>query len=585
MKRTRTTFKARAGILVAATMIMAVLPLVLAGPAHAGLTGPAFPPPEGGSAATLSPGEGPEGKTGGRTVEWSGLNAANYSHLYWGPWTSGTPQIGAGANAPDDVVTLAFSSQIASNAARWTGTVKIRVASGGGWTNQTLQARMTLTTFTSAGAPISMINPASVGIASGAGRVIAVPGNTFRFNYLFEVSPNGSTWTPFLEYYNAASTDPSRRTLMSFKAGFYYNRAPSAVSAALGTDEDTSLNITLAGTDPDGNSLTYTVTSQPSNGTLSGTAPNLVYTPNTDFNGDDSFTFSVNDGLVSSAADGLVEIAVASVNDAPVADPQAVTTDEDTPVAITLTGSDTEADTLSFVVIDGPDHGTLSGDAPNLVYLSDLNYNGTDSFTFKANDGQLDSAPATVDITIVGVNDAPEPQNDVVSTAQYTPVVVDALTNDTDPEADTLTIVWVGPAGHGTTELNGDGTITYRPNTTFKGADAFYYTVSDGQLETNAIVYVLEEGCGEDGIDALQGTPAQGLASETIDRTVEPLVGSYDEGLAATLHDLNCTTVVPAEDGIDEALGSQPDVPEVPEDPDLPDLPSPGGSAASRYAR
>jgi len=593
MRRETTSFKARAGVLVAATVIMAALPLVMAGPALAGLTGPGFPPPEGGTSATLSPGEGPEGKAGGRTVEWTGLNAANYSHFFWGPSTVGEAvQIGAGANAPDDVSTLSFAGTIAPNVARWTGSVKIRVAAGGGWTNQTLQARMTLASMAPDATPIDMVDPASVGVDASAGVLVPLADDSFRFNYLFEVSPTGATWTPFLEYYNAASTDPTKRTLMSFRSGFYYNRAPSAVSAALATDEDTPLAITLEGLDADANDLTFTVTGGPTNGTLDGTPPNLTYTPNEDFNGSDSFTFSVDDGLVSSAADGLIEIAVASINDAPVADAQSVTTDEDTPVAITLTGSDTEGDELTFEVVAGPSSGSLTGDAPNLIYVPDLNFNGTDSFTFKANDGELDSNVATVDLTIIGVNDAPEPQDDTATTAQYTPVVVDALANDTDPENDELTIVAVGTPANGTAEINEDGTITYRPNPTFKGADSFTYTVSDGALETTATVYILEEGCGEDGIDALQGSPAEGVASQVIDQTVEPAVGSFDEGLAATLHDFNCTTVVPTEDGIDAALGDtpeppeEPEVPEVPEDPDLPDLPPPpGGSADSRTTR
>jgi hypothetical protein len=95
------------------------------------------------------------------------------------------------------------------------------------------------------------------------------------------------------------------------------------------------------------------------------------------------------------------------VNDAPTANNQSVTTNEDTAKAITLTGSDADGDALAYAVVRRPGHGTLSGTAPNLTYRPAANYNGSDSFTFKVNDGRLDSGIATVSITIVPVDDAP----------------------------------------------------------------------------------------------------------------------------------------------------------------------------------
>ena len=83
-----------------------------------------------------------------------------------------------------------------------------------------------------------------------------------------------------------------------------------------------------------------------------------------------------------------------------------VTTNEDTPVAITLTGSDVDGDPLTYLVVNAPRHGTLSGTAPNLTYTPAANYNGPDSFTFKVNDGLADSAPGGGGITVTSVNDA-----------------------------------------------------------------------------------------------------------------------------------------------------------------------------------
>ena len=139
------------------------------------------------------------------------------------------------------------------------------------------------------------------------------------------------------------------------------NHPPVADAQAVTTNEDTAKAITLTGSDPDGNPLTYSVVTQPAHGSLSGTAPNLTYTPAANYNGADSFTFKVNDGQADSAA-ATVSITVSAVNDAPVANAQAVTTPQDTAKAITLTGSDVDGNPLTYSVATQPAHGTLSGD-------------------------------------------------------------------------------------------------------------------------------------------------------------------------------------------------------------------------------
>ncbi|HWQ84093.1 MAG TPA: Ig-like domain-containing protein, partial [Anaerolineales bacterium] len=129
------------------------------------------------------------------------------------------------------------------------------------------------------------------------------------------------------------------------------NTAPIANAQAVSTNEDTPLAITLTGSDLELDPLTFTVVDNPVHGTLSGTAPDLIYTPAADFNGDDNFTFTVSDGEFVSAP-AAVSITVEPVNDAPVAAAQAVSTDEDTQLAITLTGSDVDLDPLTFAVVD-----------------------------------------------------------------------------------------------------------------------------------------------------------------------------------------------------------------------------------------
>ena len=133
----------------------------------------------------------------------------------------------------------------------------------------------------------------------------------------------------------------------------------------------------------DGDGLSFAVSSGPLHGSLSGTAPGLTYTPDPGYVGTDSFSFTVNDGeAVSSPA--VVSILVNEVNDAPTANDQSVSTDEDTALGITLTGSDPEGQALDFTILSAPSQGRLSGTAPDLTYTPDANFNGSDSFTFKA---------------------------------------------------------------------------------------------------------------------------------------------------------------------------------------------------------
>jgi len=176
-------------------------------------------------------------------------------------------------------------------------------------------------------------------------------------------------------------------------------QAPTADPQSVSTAEDTPLDIALTGSDPDCDPLTYSVVSGPSHGTLGGIAPNLTYTPTANYNGADSFTFVVSDSLASSEP-AAVDITVQAVNDAPVADPQSVTTRWYTAVAITLTGSDVEGDELNYSVVTQPAHGALSGTAPDLTYTPAPGYGGPDSLIFIASDGELDSEPALVSITV-----------------------------------------------------------------------------------------------------------------------------------------------------------------------------------------
>lgn len=261
------------------------------------------------------------------------------------------------------------------------------------------------------------------------------------------------------------------------------NRAPMAVPQQVVTDEDTAVAFTLTGSDPDDQSLAFTVLTKPAIGALSGTAPNLTYSPPADYFGSTTFTFKVSDGALESAA-ATVTIKVRPVNDRPVAESLGSETDEDMPVAFVLRGGDVDGDALEYRVVDGPAHGTLAGTMPELTYRPETNYNGGDELVYVANDGTEDSAPATVRFTVRPINDCPVSVAEPVHTQedQSAPVELTAV----DVEGDALVFAIVEAPAHGT--LAGSAPeFVYLTAADYNGADSFSYTVSDGSCTTAEI--------------------------------------------------------------------------------------------------
>ena len=130
-------------------------------------------------------------------------------------------------------------------------------------------------------------------------------------------------------------------------------------------------------------------------------------------------------------------------NAIPVADSQNVTLDEDTDISIALTGSDQENDPITFIVQTNPEHGEITGTAPDLIYTPFENYNGTDSFTFVTNDGKNNSQPATVTIEVTTVNDFPVANDDTFTADDSATIYTtgNVLLNDSDIDEDTLSVL------------------------------------------------------------------------------------------------------------------------------------------------
>lgn len=296
------------------------------------------------------------------------------------------------------------------------------------------------------------------------------------------------TYTPASQYNGADSfTFKVNDSLADSAAGTVsltvnaVNDAPLALSQSVSTAEDVAASITLTGSDVENSALTYIVLSQPTHGSLSGSAPSLTYTPAGNYGGPDSFTFKVNDGTDDSVSAATVSLTINSVNDPPVANAQTLPTTEDTPLLITLGGTDVEGSPLTYLVVMPPSHGTLTGTSPSLTYTPAINYNGTDGFTYKANDGMADSPSVTVNLLIAAANDAPVAQDQALSTDQDTAKVV--VLTATDVDVDALSYSIVAMPSHGTVT----GTppqVTYVPAAGYRGNDLFTFKANDGQQDS-----------------------------------------------------------------------------------------------------
>ncbi|MGR5436780.1 tandem-95 repeat protein, partial [Vibrio owensii] len=271
------------------------------------------------------------------------------------------------------------------------------------------------------------------------------------------------------------------------------NDAPVANNDSTATDEDSpvTIDVLLNDTDVDGDTLTIVNASVPAEqGTVEIVDGKLVFTPAEDFSGEATISYTVSDGTLEDDAE--VSVTVNPVNDAPIANDDSTTTDEDTPVTIDVLPNDTDVDgdTLTIVNASVPaEQGTVEIVDGKLVFTPAENFNGEATISYTVSDGALEDE-AEVSVTVNPVNDAPIANDDSTATDEDTPVTIDVLPNDTDVDGDTLTIVNASvPAEQGTVEIV-DGKLVFTPAENFNGEATIGYTVSDGALEDEAEVSV-----------------------------------------------------------------------------------------------
>jgi VCBS repeat-containing protein len=261
------------------------------------------------------------------------------------------------------------------------------------------------------------------------------------------------------------------------------------------TNEDIPLTVAdpgVLGNDTDGDSSTLTVSSfdatSANGGTVSVAANgSFIYTSVANWSGTDNFNYTVSDGTLTDTA--LVTIIVGVVNDVPVAGNDGpYATDEDTPLTVDVASgvltndTDPESDPLTAVLDTTTAHGalTLNSDG-SFTYVPTTGFFGTNTFTYHVTDGTDVSSPATVTIDVGMVNrPGGLAEDDFAITGPSTPVTLDVLANDHDPDGDLLSVEQIGEPANGIVTIAGAGMLTYTPDPGFYGEEAFRYYVTDG---------------------------------------------------------------------------------------------------------
>ncbi|MCK6471603.1 MAG: Ig-like domain-containing protein, partial [Planctomycetes bacterium] len=322
---------------------------------------------------------------------------------------------------------------------------------------------------------------------SSKGTAVVTDASTGAYTYTPSLNANGSDSFTFKANDGAADSTPAAISVTITPV----NDKPVANDGSNSTPEDTAVDGTLTGSDVDSAALTFSIVTNGTKGTATITdaaAGAYTYTPALDETGTDTLTFKINDGALDSNT-ATITVTIGPVNDKPVAQADAFTTDEDTAHDGTLSATDTENDALTYTIVSNGSKGTaVVTDASTgaFTYTPNLNSNGSDSFTFKANDGLADSTPATVSVTITPVNDAPVANNGAVSTAEDVAVSDALLASDVEGNALTYSIVSNGSKGTAVITNASTGAFTYTPNANANGSDSFTFKANDDSADSNS---------------------------------------------------------------------------------------------------
>jgi hypothetical protein len=328
------------------------------------------------------------------------------------------------------------------------------------------------------------LDPTTVSVTGnpGHGTVTLQPDGSFSY-----VADDGYVGADSFDYQVCDDGSPLLCDTATVSITVSANLGPDAQddTATLTEDTSTTIDVLANDSDPEAGALTVTVAGPAGHGTVTiNGAGTIDYTLDPDYDGPDSFTYTVCDPS-DNCSMATVTVTVTAVNDAPVANDDSTTVQAGhaSPVAVLANDSDPDGtlDPASVVVLSAPSHGSTTVKTTGTIrYAADAGYDGPDTFTYQVCDDQGACATATVHIDVwkATPNRAPIAAHDAVSTPEDTPVGIDVRNNDSDPDGDALTISSFGQSRHGTVARK-NGNLEFSPDHNWHGTTTFRYVVCD----------------------------------------------------------------------------------------------------------
>jgi large repetitive protein len=347
----------------------------------------------------------------------------------------------------------------------------------------------------------------TVATAPSHGTVVMASDGSFVYT-----PASGYLGTDGFEYTATDSTNSSTTTTVSITVKPALNLPPEAVYDGYQTDAGVALIVDpLANdTDPEGRPLTAVIITAPTSGTLTSNSDGtFTYTPATGFVGMDTFEYAASDGV--NQAKATVNVFVVAPNRPPVAGDDAITVPWGQQVIVPVLANDSDPDGDGLYVSDygTPTHGSTGG-APGgaIEYTPDADYVGTDSFTYTVSDDYGNTATATVTVTILPPNRPPIATDDRATTTSGTPVSIDVLANDVDPDGDPLVATVYGQPDYGTAVIDSGGRLIYTPPAGYVGTDYVNYRIVDPDgREAIASVTIVVTGTDDGGTPSENTSP------------------------------------------------------------------------------
>lgn len=303
-----------------------------------------------------------------------------------------------------------------------------------------------------------------------------------------------------LYYWTVIASNETGSTQSSVRSftSFHINVGPTAVADTPTLAEDsstTTFDVLANDSDPENDVLSIVSVSTTSDGGTAVLNNNQIeYTPAANFFGTETFSYTISDGELTDSA--VITVTVTSVNDLPIAnDDNASVGENNGTIQLNVLANDSDPDaddTLSLLSVGTPDNGGTAVINGSLIdYTPAADFAGIETFTYTITDGQGGTAEATVTINLQAdaSNSAPQAQDDTPETLEDSTLVIYVLSNDSDPENDSLSILNISTPAHGTAVVQGN-TIRYKPNANFYGYDSFTYTISDGEFTDSATVNI-----------------------------------------------------------------------------------------------